>query len=225
MHKFYGRRRGRRLNALRSAALEDDLPRYAAILPENCHSGSVDPAAFFPEKNYSAYWLEIGFGNGEHLAEQAQRNPEIGMIGCEPFINGVSKLLTEITAQSLENIRIWPEDARILMDALRPACLDKVFLLHPDPWPKKRHRGRRFIQTETLDVLARLMRKGAELRLATDDTALADWMLEKTWRHPEFDFQAECADDWRLRPEDWPETRYGQKQLAGKPVYFRFLKL
>jgi tRNA (guanine-N7-)-methyltransferase len=224
-YKFYGRRHGRRLNLARETAMEEDLPRFAIDIPEDTPAGSLAPAAFFAGAAYKDYWLEIGFGTGEHLAAQAGMNPDTGMIGCEPFINGVAALLTTMAKTAVENIRIWPDDARVLLDALEAASLSKIFLLHPDPWPKKRHHKRRFIQTETLDAFARLLHKGGELRIATDDADLANWMLSKTWSHPCFDFQADCADDWRQRPDDWPETRYGQKQLAGQPVYFRFLRV
>lgn len=213
------------MNAARETAVTEDLPRFAVDIPEDMPADSLAPAACFPEGGYQDYWLEVGFGNGEHLAAQAAAHPGTGLIGCEPFINGVAALLTSMAKEKIENIRIWPDDARFLLDALQSGSLSKIFLLHPDPWPKKRHHKRRFIQTETLDAFARLLRKGGELRIATDDADLANWMLSKTWSHPAFDFQADCADDWRQRPDDWPETRYGQKQLAGQPVYFRFLRV
>lgn len=205
--------------------MEEDLPRFAVGIPEDISAASLTPASFFAGGDYKDYWLEIGFGTGEHLVTQAGAHPETGMIGCEPFMNGVASLLTSMAKAEVENIRIWPDDARVLLDALESASLSKIFLLHPDPWPKKRHHKRRFIQDDTLDSFARLLRKGGELRIATDDADLANWMLSKTWRHPAFDFQAGCAADWRNRPDDWPETRYGQKQLAGQPVYFRFLRV
>ncbi len=223
-HKFYGRRQGRKLSGSRLSALENVLPEYMVELDDDVADDSIAPSSFFDDPQITEYWLEIGFGNGEHLAEQAKRHPHIGMIGCEPFINGVSKLLTTIEEEGIENIRIWPDDARVLMDALQKQSFQKCFVLHPDPWPKKRHHKRRFIQTETLGRFSELMLPNAELRMATDDAELANWMLEKTWRHPAFTWQAQTADDWRIRPDDWPETRYGQKQLAGQPVYFRFLK-
>lgn len=183
----------------------------------------LDPRTFFafPAEEI---WFEVGFGNGEHLLYQALRHPDIGFIGCEPFMNGVSALCVGIKENNLKNIRIWPEDARLLMEALNPASLDRLFLLHPDPWPKMRHHKRRFIQTETLDEIARLLKPGAEFRMATDHTDLAAWLLEKTYGHPGFAWLATCAEDWRKPPDDWPETRYGQKGLGqGRPpVYFRF---
>lgn len=221
-HRFYGRRQGRKLSPSRLSALDTVLPDYLIDLPDDIADASFDPATAFDDPNITEYWLEIGFGNGEHLAEQAKRHPHVGMIGCEPFINGVSKLLTTIQDENIQNIRIWPDDARVLMDVLKHEVFQKCFVLHPDPWPKTKHHKRRFIQTPILNHFAKLMTDEAELRLATDDARLANWMLEKTWNHPKFVWQAKSANDWRLRPDDWPETRYGQKQLAGQPVYFRF---
>ncbi len=222
-HRFYGRRQGRKLSPFRENVLKNTLPKYIIDIPEETQNSSLNPNSLFGDMQPTEIWLEIGFGNGEHLAEQAKKYPNIGMIGCEPFINGVSKLLTAIEDENITNIRIWPDDARILMDSLQNKTLSRCFVLHPDPWPKKRHSRRRFIQTEQLDQFSNLMKEGSELRIATDDSDLANWMFEKTWNHPNFQWQAKSADDWRIRPNDWPETRYGQKQLAGKPNYFRFI--
>lgn len=220
--RFYGRRQGRKLKGGRSTALLETLPRVRISLPEK-PDDLLDPASLFPFP-VRAVWFEVGFGAGEHLAEQAKANPDIGFIGCEPFMNGVSGLLMKIDEWGLKNIRIWPDDARLLLDILKPQSLDRFFILHPDPWPKKKHWRRRFVQTETLDIVKEKMKPGAELRLATDDPALAGWMLEKTWQHPSFGWLAQEARDWRIRPPDWPETRYEQKgkEAARPPVYLRF---
>ena len=158
------------------------LPLLAVTLPE---TGVLDPASLFATRPGSV-WLEIGFGAGEHLAAQAEAHPEIGFIGCEVFENGVARLVAEIARRDLTNIRIFPDDARVLLDALAPASLDRVFILFPDPWPKTRHHKRRLVSTATLDRLAVLMRKGAELRLATDERGYLAWMLEHATAHPAF---------------------------------------
>jgi tRNA (guanine-N7-)-methyltransferase len=196
------------------------LPRLAITLPE---TGVLDPAALFPERPESV-WLEIGFGAGEHLAAQAAAHPDIGFIGCEVFENGVARLVAEIARLGLVNIRIFPDDIRALLDALAPASLDRVFILFPDPWPKTRHHKRRLVSTATLDRLAVLMRKGAELRLATDDRDYLVWMLEHATAHPEFVWLARGPADWRERPSDWPPTRYEEKaRAAGRtPAFLRF---
>ncbi len=222
--RFYGRRHGRKLKGGRSHALADALPQVKIELPEK-QGDVLDPASLFPFP-IRAVWFEVGFGTGEHMAELARANPDIGFIGCEPFINGVSALLLKISDWGLKNIRIWPDDARLVLEVLKPASLDRFFILHPDPWPKKKHHKRRFVQTEILDIISEKMKSGAELRMATDDPGIAGWMLEKAWKHPNFSWLAHEAKDWRERPADWPETRYEQKgkEASSPPVYLRFLR-
>lgn len=220
--RFYGRRRGRKLKGGRGDALEETLPLVKISLPEK-PGEQLDPCSLFPFP-IREVWLEVGFGTGEHMAELARTNPDIGFIGCEPFLNGVSALLMKVEEWGLKNVRVWPDDARLLLDVLKPASIGRCFILHPDPWPKTKHHRRRFIQTETLDIIDKIMAPGAELRLATDDVELAGWMLEKTWTHPGFDWLAREAKDWRDRPADWPQTRYEEKgkQAARPPIYLRF---
>jgi tRNA (guanine-N7-)-methyltransferase len=189
-------------------------------------------------------WLEVGFGGGEHLIAQALAHPRVGLIGAEPYEAGVAKLLAAIDKElsspvyvggadpGLEpgeteggiNIRIHEGDARDVIAALPQASLGRVFVLFPDPWPKTRHHKRRFIQMETLDALARVLKDGAELRFASDDAAYAAWTLERLGAHPAFAWTARRAEDWRLRPPGWPQTRYETKALHGRPVYLGFLR-
>jgi tRNA (guanine-N7-)-methyltransferase len=171
-------------------------------------------------------WLEIGFGGGEHLAAQAAAHPHHGLIGCEVFENGVVKMLAEAERLRLANLRLFVDDARLLVRALPEASLGRVFILFPDPWPKQRHHKRRMVATETLDALARAMRDGAELRLATDDRDYLRWMLEHVTAHPDFVWLARRPADWRERPADWPATRYEQKALAAgrAPAFLRLLR-
>jgi tRNA (guanine-N7-)-methyltransferase len=166
-------------------------------------------------------WLEIGFGAGEHLVWQAEQNPGVGLIGCEPYLNGVAKCLAHIERAGLTNVRLFTDDARLVMAALPAGSLSRVFVLFPDPWPKTRHHKRRFVRRDNLDRLAELMLPGAELRLATDDPSYLPWMVEHACTHPAFAWLAEGPADWRARPADWPGTRYEQKMLAGKPVFLR----
>lgn len=220
--RFYGRRKGRPLRKGQQALIDALLPRLAIDLPA---TGKLDPRALFPDAP-GAIWLEIGFGGGEHLAEQARANPQAGIIGCEVFLNGIATLLAQVEAHGLTNVRIHPEDARDLLDVLPERSLDRVFLLFPDPWPKRRHAGRRFIQTARLDLLARLMKPGAELRVASDDPIYIAWALSHLTAHPAFLWTARRPQDWRDRPADWPPTRYEAKALreGRKPAYFRFLR-
>ena len=165
-------------------------------------------------------WLEIGFGAGEHLLWQAQHHPRVGLIGAEPYEGGVAKLLSKL--DGTENIRIHEGDAREIVDALPDAGIGRAFILFPDPWPKTRHHKRRFVQIDTLDRLARVMKPGAELRFATDDAGYLAWALERLIAHPAFAWTAERAADWTTRPADWPQTRYEAKALHGPPMFLRF---
>ena len=218
--KFYGRRKGRALNRSMAAVVEDDLPRYAvdpSALP-------ADPKGLF-DRPVSDLWLEIGFGSGEHLLGQAQANPDIGMIGCEPFINGVAKLVRDIAASETDTIRVLPDDARLLLDALPDACVGRVFVLFPDPWPKKRHNFRRFIGPENLPRLARVLRPGGTLRCATDHPDYLAWMLFHIRANPALRWLAKGPSDWAVPPADHVRTRYETKALAGVPHYLDFQRV
>jgi tRNA (guanine-N7-)-methyltransferase len=202
------------------ALRETLLPRLRLELPT---SGKLDPRVLFADP-VEAVWLEVGFGAGEHLAAQAAANPRIGVIGCEVFENGVVKLLADLQRRALGNVRLFVDDARLLLAALPEASLARTFILFPDPWPKLRHHKRRIVSTATLDALAHAMSDGGELRLATDDADYLCWMLERTTIHPGFEWLARQPGDWRRRPADWPPTRYEQKALAAerKPAFLRF---
>ncbi len=169
-------------------------------------------------------WLEIGFGGGEHLAWQANSNPQAGFIGCEPFLNGVAKLLSAIEAEGLKNVRIHDHDARDLIECLGDESVSRVFLLYPDPWPKTRHHKRRFVNQWSLGELHRIMAPGGELRIASDIPDYITWTLVEMRNFGKFEWLAETPDDWRVRGNDWPQTRYEKKALkAGRvPAYLRF---
>ena len=219
-YDLYGRRRGRPLRRGRQQALEVLLPEMSVELTG---AGAMEPAGLFAGTPREV-WLEIGFGGGEHLAWQAAHHPEVGIIGCEPFINGVARLLAEVSEQKLSNVRVLADDARPLLDRLTPASIGRVFILFPDPWPKARHHRRRLVSEPVLDKLATAMRDGAELRLATDDVDYLRWMLERLLAHPSFEWMVRGAEDWRSRPEDWPPTRYEQKAVrqGRRPAFLRF---
>ena len=216
---LHGRRRGRRLRSGRQRLLDELLPRLA-IDPAQ---GPVDPAGLF-DRACDDVWLEVGFGGGEHLVAQAKAHPEIGFIGCESFVNGVAKALSLIAAEKLTNVRILADDARPLIDDLPESSIGRFFLLFPDPWPKKRHHARRFVSAETLDAMARILRDGAELRMASDDMDYIRWMLFHTIGHGAFEWLARRPDEWRRRPDDWPATRYEEKagRAGATCVFLRF---
>jgi len=212
--RFHGRRRGRKLRPGQERLLETYLPEIQVDVPSG--AGTIDPAALFSTDTREV-WLEIGFGAGEHLAWQAAQNPDIGMIGAEPYLNGVARLLAEVADDRPANIRIHPDDVRPLLPRFADGSLARVFILFPDPWPKARHNRRRLINTKLLDMLARLMGDGAELRVATDDQDYLVWILRHLQAHPDFSWTARCADHWRHRPADWPDTRYEDKNRSGGP--------
>jgi len=217
--RFYGRRSGKRLRRTALGLIETLLPRLAITAPE---AGEVlVPVDLFP-RAVQEVWLEVGFGGGEHVVAQARLHPEAGIIGCEPFRNGVASLLGHLNGTDIDNVRIFPEDVRQLFPAFPDACLGRVFVLFPDPWPKKRHAERRFINRDNLDSLARIMADGAELRVASDDPVYQDWAAEQLRAHPDFE-EVQVTSDRSLLPDDWPPTRYEQKCLAeNPPVFFRF---
>jgi tRNA (guanine-N7-)-methyltransferase len=190
------------------------LPQLRIELPER---GNLDPQRLFPIPP-AEIWLEIGFGAGDHLAEQAAAHPDVGFLGAEVFENGVVKLLAELQRRELGNIRIFVDDARLLLTALPDAGLGRVFILFPDPWPKLRHHKRRMVSPSTLDQLARVMKDGAELRLATDDIGYLRAMLELVPAHPAFAWQARGPADWLRRAADWPATRYEAKAVAAARI-------
>ena len=198
----------------------DVLPRVA--LPRDA-DGLRRPADLFTPPT-SKVWLEIGFGGGEHLIWQATHNPDVGLIGCEPFEDGVVKVLSAIDTERLANVRIHADDGRPLLRLLADACVDRAFVLFPDPWPKKRHHKRRLVSSETIAELARIMRAGGELRVATDIGAYACAILLTVLGHGSFRWMAAGPGDWRNRLPDWPQTRYEAKALreGRRCYYFRF---
>jgi tRNA (guanine-N7-)-methyltransferase len=261
--KLYGRRKGPKLSQHQERLLETLLPELALRLEP-----ARDPRGYFA--SVDDVWLEIGFGAGEHLLWQAEQHPNVGLIGAEPYVSGIAKLLSKLAALSEdelplspssggegqgegvspsgksfenepveapphpdplprkwgrgENVRVYDDDARNILDALPDASLGRVFLLFPDPWPKTRHHKRRFVQMEMLDVLARVMKSGAEFRFASDDAGYLNWALERLLAHPAFAWTGTCARDWHTRTTDWPQTRYEAKELHGKPAFLRFTR-
>ena len=214
---LYGRRKGRPLRVRKSGLMETLLPRLLVALPSEQR---VLPHQIFNAPLASAAWLEIGFGGGEHLAAQAKLNPTVQCIGCEPFVNGVASLLDHLDRDSIENVRVFNDDARKMLDALADASLDKCFVLFADPWPKKRHIERRFIGAENLVRLARVLRKGGLLRLASDQPQLIEWMRECLTGHADFT----CVYDSAEPPVDWVQTRYQEKAIAAgrQPIFMDY---
>ena len=216
IRRLYGRRQGHALRIGQQALVDELLPRVA--VPD----GPLDAPTLFADER--PLWLEIGFGAGEHLAAQAEANPQLGLIGCEPFLNGVVGALGHIERRGLANVRLHMGDALEVLERLPDASLDRVFLLHPDPWPKARHAKRRFMNPGPLDVIAAKLKPGGEFRLGTDHPVYCRWAMMQMDRRRDFNWLAEWPADWQVRPADWPETRYEAKarRLGHEVWYFRY---
>ena len=222
---FYGRFKGKGLRKAQEQALAEDLQKLspgAVDWDENPDRKPLDLKALFGD---APVWLEIGFGGGEHLLHQAQLNPDIGFIGCEPYINGVAMLLGKIRAAGVTNIRIYPGDARHIFDVLPEASIERAFLLYPDPWPKKRHHRRRFVTPEHLVPMARILKPNSIFRLATD---IPDYVRQALLEVPKqgLEWLAENPKDWRIAWPDWHSTRYEEKAVRENrtPHYLTFQK-
>lgn len=234
--KFFGRRKGRTIRKTKQSLIEKFLPEITVKADEKLETDKI--FAFKPQK----MMLEIGFGNGEHLAGQAKNNPDCGFIGVEVFQNGVANLLNLITGIKeginlpekfilekgrVDNIRVFPDDVRLLFKYIPDGFFDKIFLLFPDPWPKKKHASRRFINKENMQELARILKKGGIFRVATDHKVYKGWTLRQLSDDENFVWTAKCSDDWRKAPFDHVETKYQRKAIAEgrKPVFFDFMRV
>jgi tRNA (guanine-N7-)-methyltransferase len=216
--RTFGRTGGRALSPRQQALFDTRLDhwRVPQPLPAQLAPGSLFAGA-------PPVWLEIGFGGGEHLVAQAGAHPEVGFIGCEPFVEGIAKAIAGIEDNQLDNVRLWPDDARLLLDALAPASIARAFILFPDPWPKRRQQKRRLVQPAFLEALARVLAPGAPVRFATDVASYADEALLAFLSSGRFDWTARRADDWRCAPSDHVTTRYETKKLGDcAPVFLDF---
>ncbi|QRG08184.1 tRNA (guanosine(46)-N7)-methyltransferase TrmB [Xanthobacter dioxanivorans] len=217
---FYGRRVGKALRGVQQDAIARLLPTYRLDLKD-----AAAPRDLFPGP-VAGLWLEIGFGGGEHLLAHAIRRPDMGFIGVEPFLNGMARMLVDLEASALSNIRLFDQDAALLLDRLPAGCLDGADLFYPDPWPKRRHWKRRFVRPDNLDRLARAIRPGGSFRFASDVTDYVGWTLAAVRDHGAFHWTAERADDWRRPFPHWPGTRYEAKAVEdGRvPTYLTFAR-
>jgi tRNA (guanine-N7-)-methyltransferase len=218
--RSFGRRRGRTLSRRQQDLMDRILPRLSVDL-------STPPPDRLPSLFASAVsdvWLEIGFGGGEHLLWQAEHHPSVGLIGCEPFVDGVVKVVDVVATRSMGNVRLHADDARDVLRWLPPASIGRAFVLFPDPWPKRRHQKRRLVSAGLLDLLARCLKPDAELRIGTDIPDYVRSILVAALPHPAFVWPAMGPADWQQSPADWPPTRYEQKALreGRRPVYLVF---
>jgi len=217
---LYGRSRGKALRSHRARLIAELLPRVAID-----DAALFDPGRLFPFQ-LRELRLEIGFGGGEHLAARAREAPDVGFLGCEPFVNGVAKLLAAIEAEGLANIRIRMGDARALVEALPEASLSTIYVLYPDPWPKRRQNKRRLMSVETIAEFARVLKPEGELRFATDIDDYAGWTLSRMLASGAFRWDASRAEDWLEPWAGWSPTRYEAKARAeGRgSAYFSFFR-
>ena len=216
--RTFGRIKSRTLKPRQASLMDELLP---AISPPG---HDFDPRALIP--GVSSAWLEVGFGAGEHLAGQAALHPGVLMLGAEPFLNGVGAALARVDDLALTNVRIHAGDARELMARLPDACLERVVVLFPDPWPKTRHHKRRLVEADFIAEAARLLRPGGSFRFATDWADYAHWALQRFLASPSFRWTARRADDWRRPPVDHLTTRYETKQLGDcSPIWLEFERI
>jgi len=219
MNKHYGRKHGRKMRHNKHRLMADLLPQLEIKLEED----KIFPLQDFA-KGYRAVNLEIGFGAGEHLALQAENHPDELFIGCEPFVNGIAALLHKAEIKDLKNILIFPDDVMLLLKALPDSVFSKVFILFPDPWPKKRHNKRRLVNKENLAFLSTKMKKEGQLLLATDHDDYFDWMQEHIQNHINFDVLTKTEQAWLEKPTLWTTTRFQEKaNIEGR--ISRFLRL
>jgi len=218
--RSYGRRKAKPLSARKQRLIGELLPLVRLDLARRAPGRLT---ALFPVP-VREVWLEIGFGSGEHLLWQAERHKEIGFIGCEPFVNGMGSLLGAIEERSIATIRLHDGDARAVLAWLPDRSIGRIFLLFPDPWPKRRQQKRRLLTTETISAFARTLTPGGELRFASDSGDYAAHALFLVRESRAFVWTAERAQDWRERPSDWPKTRYERKALSEgrKAIYLTF---
>lgn len=217
---FFGRRKGHKLRAHQADLIDNLLPHLALDIT----AGAPDRLTELFDDGTEEVRLEIGFGGGEHLITEAQAFPSTGFIGCEPYVNGMAKILTQIEAHNIGNVRLFAGDAAELLAWAPAASLARVDLIHPDPWPKRRHWKRRFVQDATVTAMARILKAGGEFRFVSDIDDYCAWTLAHLMRSPDFAWLAERAADWQQPWPDYTMTRYGAKaeREGRKAAYLRF---
>jgi tRNA (guanine-N7-)-methyltransferase len=219
--RVFGRRKGHALKPRQAALLDTLLPQLAIDLGR---PAPHDLCGLF--NGVRDVRVESGFGGGEHMISEAIREPQTGFIGVEPFVNGMAKALAAIDQSKIQNIRLHHGDTADLLPWLPPASMSGFDLLYPDPWPKRRHWKRRFVQDESIAAIARVLRPGGRFRFASDIPDYVAWTLGRLTRSPDFEWSAECAGDWRRPWPDYPGTRYEAKaKREGRPpCYLVFVR-
>ena len=227
--RFFGRRKGHKLRVHQLDLIEQLLPRLAIDIegPGTSRPADFAELAELFDRPVDDVRLEIGFGGGEHLIAEAQTFPDIGFIGCEPYVNGMAKILAQIETHDIANIRLFAGDAAELLAWAPPRSLARIDLIHPDPWPKRRHWKRRFVQDATVAAMARILKASGEFRFVCDIDDYVAWTLAHLLRSPDFEWTAERAADWRAPWPGYTMTRYGKKaeREGRKAAYLRFCKI
>lgn len=221
--ELFGRKRGRHFGIVAQDMLDNLYPQInikELIDIENCRRlNPKDLFTFDPKKIV----CEVGFGDGDMLGVVHKQYPDHGFIGCEPFLNGLVNMLK--TIEDTKNIRLWQDDALLLLDIIEDSSIDDIYILNPDPWPKKRHYKRRIVRAETLDIYARIMKSGGTLVMTTDVDDLAEWMVTQAFNHPAFSWTAESQNDWKSPPKNWISTKYERKGIeAGRQQSYLIFK-
>lgn len=220
---FFGRRKGHKLRIHQADLIDNLLPHLALDIG----TSAPDELTELFESKPDAVRLEIGFGGGEHLIAEAQAFPNVGFIGCEPYVNGMAKILTQIETHNIGNIRLYAGDAAELLAWAPPQSMARIDLIHPDPWPKRRHWKRRFVQDATVAAMARIIKPDGEFRFVSDIDDYCAWTLAHLLRSPDFSWMAERAADWREPWAGYTMTRYGRKaEREGRvAAYLRFRRV
>ncbi|MEJ8475119.1 tRNA (guanosine(46)-N7)-methyltransferase TrmB [Roseibium algae] len=220
---FFGRRKGKALSPTRIQRVENAMPELGLDLSVSTPESALN----LFDAPVSSVCLEVGFGAGGHLLHRARENPDIGYIGVEPFVGSMAKVVTTVLAEGLTNIRLYDDDAIKVLDWLPEGSIDLAYQLYPDPWPKKRHWKRRFINEKNLDRYARVLKSGCEFRFASDIDTYVDWTLKRCRKHENFEWTAETASDWTQPWKNWPGTRYEAKAVRENrvPRYLTFLRV
>ena len=210
--QLHGRNKGKKLRPGQSRLLADLLPRLSPPA-----EGTLDPGTLFG-RPIEAFVVEIGFGGGEHVLDEAAARPQAGFLGCEPFVNGIAKCLARIDRDRIDNVRLFMGDGLDILRRLPDASVDRVELLYPDPWPKRRQRKRRFVSPESLAEIARVLKPGGEFRFASDIDDYVGWTLARALASPSLAWTAREAQDWTNPWPGWRSTRYEEKaKREGRP--------
>lgn len=220
------RRHNRSLGWQRQKAMDEVFPLIAIDGEGLTETGSLAPSSLFDNPK-APVWMEIGFGCGEHVTGMLGQNPDVNIIGCEPFVNGVAALAHDLPREYVPRVRVLMDDALLLARSLADASIERLYILNPDPWHKAKHHKRRIVRPETLDEYARILKSGGQLIMSSDVPDLVEWMVTHTFNHPAFEWQARCAEDWRTPPQDWISTRYETKGAKGaaRMSYLFFVRL